>query len=226
MSESVTLKSYFYEVLIPSSQKNTSSPIEDILHHVSKYIFYEKACALQMFQSTHPHGVRPFAQITIRASVGFNPRTHTGYDKCYRAIQQEGIKVSIHAPTRGTTLIVKQTTKLKVYVSIHAPTRGTTSGADKSIDIIGSFNPRTHTGYDQPPTGERRNLIRFNPRTHTGYDHMVNVVLFPGNIVSIHAPTRGTTVAEIPFVLVNAILVSIHAPTRGTTAGRRTYRSN
>ena len=58
MSESVTLKSYFYEVLIPSSQKNTSSPIEDILHHVSKYIFYEKACALQMFQSTHPHGVR------------------------------------------------------------------------------------------------------------------------------------------------------------------------
>lgn len=59
MSESVTLKSYFYEVLIPSSQKNTSSPIEDILHHVSKYIFYEKACALQMFQSTHPHGVRP-----------------------------------------------------------------------------------------------------------------------------------------------------------------------
>ena len=66
----------------------------------------------------------------------------------------------------------------------------------------------------------------FNPRTHTGYDHMVNVVLFPGNIVSIHAPTRGTTVAEIPFVLVNAILVSIHAPTRGTTAGRRTYRSN
>lgn len=62
MSESVTLKSYFYEVLIPSSQKNTSSPIEDILHHVSKYIFYEKACALQMFQSTHPHGVRLYIQ--------------------------------------------------------------------------------------------------------------------------------------------------------------------
>ena len=65
MSESVTLKSYFYEVLIPSSQKNTSSPIEDILHHVSKYIFYEKACALQMFQSTHPHGVRPAYQDLI-----------------------------------------------------------------------------------------------------------------------------------------------------------------
>ena len=79
MSESVTLKSYFYEVLIPSSQKNTSSPIEDILHHVS--ISFMKKLALYkcfnprthtgcdtladfiglgmlMFQSTHPHGVR------------------------------------------------------------------------------------------------------------------------------------------------------------------------
>ena len=80
MSESVTLKSYFYEVLIPSSQKNTSSPIEDILHHVS--ISFMKKLALYKcfnprthtgcdtfsgsldgiwakFQSTHPHGVRP-----------------------------------------------------------------------------------------------------------------------------------------------------------------------
>ena len=80
MSESVTLKSYFYEVLIPSSQKNTSSPIEDILHHVSKYIFYEKACALQMFQSTHPHGVRLLTFITVIGFVSFNPRTHTGCD--------------------------------------------------------------------------------------------------------------------------------------------------
>ena len=80
MSESVTLKSYFYEVLIPSSQKNTSSPIEDILHHVSKYIFYEKACALQMFQSTHPHGVRRLLSSVPPVQVGFNPRTHTGCD--------------------------------------------------------------------------------------------------------------------------------------------------
>ena len=126
MSESVTLKSYFYEVLIPSSQKNTSSPIEDILHHVSKYIFYEKACALQMFQSTHPHGVRPLS--VIHALAGpmfqsthphgvrlygksekkpvkscFNPRTHTGCDGVI-SIFQSPIFVSIHAPTRGATI--------------------------------------------------------------------------------------------------------------------------
>ena len=57
MSESVTLKSYFYEVLIPSSQKNTSSPIEDILHHVS--ISFMKKLALYKC---------------------LNPRTHTGCD--------------------------------------------------------------------------------------------------------------------------------------------------
>ena len=79
MSVSVTLKSYFYEVLIPSSQKNTSSPIEDILHHVS--ISFMKKLALYKC---------------------FNPRTHTGCD--YRnAIENGASEVSIHAPTRGAT---------------------------------------------------------------------------------------------------------------------------
>ena len=79
MSESVTLKSYFYEVLIPSSQKNTSSPIEDILHHVS--ISFMKKLALYKC---------------------FNPRTHTG---CDIAAWDKGVGVivSIHAPTRGAT---------------------------------------------------------------------------------------------------------------------------
>ena len=104
MSESVTLKSYFYEVLIPSSQKNTSSPIEDILHHVSKYIFYEKACALQMFQSTHPHGVRPATTgLTDYRLNCFNPRTHTGCDNPERVAVNNVRRVSIHAPTRGAT---------------------------------------------------------------------------------------------------------------------------
>ena len=79
MSVSVTLKSYFYEVLIPSSQKNTSSPIEDILHHVS--ISFMKKLALYKC---------------------FNPRTHTGCD-AQTIADFERDKVSIHAPTRGAT---------------------------------------------------------------------------------------------------------------------------
>ena len=105
MSESVTLKSYFYEVLIPSSQKNTSSPIEDILHHVSisfmkKLALYKcfnprthTGCdslklsftlSLPKFQSTHPHGVRlTYNDVIQRGWVCFNPRTHTGCDIIY-----------------------------------------------------------------------------------------------------------------------------------------------
>ena len=124
MSESVTLKSYFYEVLIPSSQKNTSSPIEDILHHVS--ISFMKKLALYKC---------------------FNPRTHTGCD--YRnAIENGASEVSIHAPTRGATIFdlrkfirysgfqsthphgVRRVLFLNKWlcllVSIHAPTRGAT----------------------------------------------------------------------------------------------------
>ena len=81
MSESVTLKSYFYEVLIPSSQKNTSSPIEDILHHVS--ISFMKKLALYKC---------------------FNPRTHTGCDESL-SFEPINFHVSIHAPTRGATIL-------------------------------------------------------------------------------------------------------------------------
>ena len=101
MSVSVTLKSYFYEVLIPSSQKNTSSPIEDILHHVS--ISFMKKLALYKC---------------------FNPRTHTGCD--YRnAIENGASEVSIHAPTRGATYRHLRRQRGDP-VSIHAPTRGAT----------------------------------------------------------------------------------------------------
>ena len=79
MSVSVTLKSYFYEVLIPSSQKNTSSPIEDILHHVS--ISFMKKLALYKCS---------------------NPRTHTGCDLSLYQLKKV-LEVSIHAPTRGAT---------------------------------------------------------------------------------------------------------------------------
>ena len=80
MSESVTLKSYFYEVLIPSSQKNTSSPIEDILHHVS-ISFMKKLALYKCFNPRTHTGCDTTIRRPPRWSVGFNPRTHTGCDR-------------------------------------------------------------------------------------------------------------------------------------------------
>ena len=86
MSESVTLKSYFYEVLIPSSQKNTSSPIEDILHHVS-ISFMKKLALYKCFNPrTHTGCDHPYLG-RYPLTGGFNPRTHTGCDDYARLIQ-------------------------------------------------------------------------------------------------------------------------------------------
>ena len=174
MSESVTLKSYFYEVLIPSSQKNTSSPIEDILHHVS--ISFMKKLALYKC---------------------FNPRTHTGCD--YRnAIENGASEVSIHAPTRGATIFdLRKFISVQTFqsthphgvrhvviipfapskiVSIHAPTRGAT------INTL--FIVEKRKFQSTHPHGVRRYVRdissgpnRFNPRTHTGCDSVQSYIL-------------------------------------------------
>ena len=196
MSVSVTLKSYFYEVLIPSSQKNTSSPIEDILHHVS--ISFMKKLALYKC---------------------FNPRTHTGCDFSLFFIYLI-IDVSIHAPTRGATFIdlfnifnvfvfqsthphgVRLATSNEVlqlqHVSIHAPTRGATSDLHDAQPKRQGFNPRTHTGCDTMNPENRTLKQSFNPRTHTGCDSM-SVSAGNSPAVSIHAPTRGATVCKVTY---------------------------
>ena len=147
MSESVTLKSYFYEVLIPSSQKNTSSPIEDILHHVSKYIFYEKACALQMFQSTHPHGVRPATTgLTDYRLNCFNPRTHTGCDGGKCAIGPITLSFNPRTHTGCDSSYSSGSIQPSQFQSTHPhgvrPYRAYCQGS------LSRFNPRTHTGCD------------------------------------------------------------------------------
>ena len=80
---------------------------------------------MNLFQSTHPHGVRR------RKPVCF---PETG-------------EVSIHAPTRGATIQDNTFISLQL-VSIHAPTRGATDSTNEKDKRRRSFNPRTHTGCD------------------------------------------------------------------------------
>ena len=77
------------------------------------------------FQSTHPHGVRQLSMIRVTPSTCFNPRTRTGCDKVYINQIVKSI-VSIHAPARGATLPATQKTVF-YSVSIHAPARGATN---------------------------------------------------------------------------------------------------
>ena len=115
-------------------------------HEGCDSLFYKLYITFHVFQSTHPRGVRPLL-LGIK-SLMF---------------------VSIHAPTRGATYIIRVYTNIK------------------------SFNPRTHEGGDiisenadsrkllfqsTHPRGGRLRItqmshkihISFNPRTHEGGD--------------------------------------------------------
>ena len=119
------------------------------------------------FQSTHPHGVRPRGEWRREGVASFNPRTRTGCDTLM--IQNQLITaVSIHAPARGATLILLLSAQ-PVGVSIHAPARGATASCTKPFHPI--WFQSTHPHGVRPrrwrricPTG------RFNPRTRTGCD--------------------------------------------------------
>ena len=168
-----------------------------------------------MFQSTHPHGVRP--------------RTYL--------IGITYITVSIHAPTRGATYC-KSLRVASIRVSIHAPTRGATQYVARMRERFRSFNPRTHTGCDVSGAdcSLAKSLVSIHaPTRGATYCKSLRVASMR---VSIHAPTRGATFCDIGRVLhlllfqsthphgvrhrVASIssyfsIVSIHAPTRGAT---------
>ncbi len=102
-----------------------------------------------MFQSTHPHGVRHESLPECDDSAGFNPRTRMGCDKDLNSFC------------------------VRYEVSIHAPAWGATSGLPLHI----SFDQFQSTH----PHGVRRRTQRQAGRSVT---------------VSIHAPAWGATSAD------------------------------
>ena len=101
---------------------------------------------LEIFQSTHPRGVRPLITGKLLHLVNFNPRTHVGCDKVYPSHSKDvlhfnprthvgcdqglnklmvDIEISIHAPTWGATVAPFKIFTIKP-ISIHAPTWGAT----------------------------------------------------------------------------------------------------
>ena len=125
-------------------------------HGVRPFTFL-KTITLSMFQSTHPHGVRLLYDAATKRSDRFQS-THP------HGVRPEVIDnifcecdVSIHAPTRGATEMYAQRMGMS-KVSIHAPTRGA-------------------TWFDS--------------------SHLRQIK------VSIHAPTRGATMLQVVFDLLD-----------------------
>ena len=104
---------------------------------------------LYLFQSTHPRGVRHSISSSHNIETEFQSTHPRGVRQGVTSVFANG-KVSIHAPTRGATVI--------------------------SMRCDGSrscFNPRTHEGCDCFFVYVGRCYKSFNPRTHEGCDLQV-----------------------------------------------------
>ena len=107
----------------------------------------------------------------IRDLIGFNSRAHTGRDGRHRRRRQGHRAVSIHAPTRGAT-IGNGGNYLASEFQFTRPHGARPYWSNHSA-TSSSFNSRAHTGRDGS-SGQARACAG----------------------VSIHAPTRGATLAR------------------------------
>ena len=122
--------------------------------------------------------------------------------------------ISIHAPTKGATIIFLKPS-LTSYISIHAPTKGATNfSPDEYPQAWISIHAPTK-GATYSETSALRYLSDFNPRSHEGSDAHPEKCYPSAQNISIHAPTKGATVQT--HLLVGLSGISIHAPTKGAT---------
>ena len=147
-----------------------------------------------MFQSTHPHGVRPLRGVSQKGWCCFNPRTHTGCDVRVERVSVE-VGVSIHAPTRGAT------SKHSIFVNVKDEFQSTHPHGVRHHCITFGLYPM-EVSIHAPTRGATIIVSFFEPS---------------GN-VSIHAPTRGATDAssvmlfEVVFQSTHPHGVRLHPP--------------
>ena len=145
------------------------------------------------FQSTLPRGERQVVNSNDLTLEVFQSTLPRGERRCGSVDYAAEVAVSIHAPTRGATILVVRSW----YMTL-------------------SFNPRSHEGSDVELVDELLMEVKVSIHAPTrGATHFS--VFFAKFIkVSIHAPTRGATTSSSQYKIM-LCGVSIHAPTRGAT---------
>ena len=146
---------------------------------------------MRQFQSTLPHGER---------RKGSSPLCSLS-------------RISIHAPTRGATVMVIDYSQIFLFQSTLP--HGERQSLSLPILTHRYFNPRSHTGSDiYPCTGLFVIVISIHAPTRGATCFGLNN--HRAAVISIHAPTRGAT--HLPRIRRRPGTISIHAPTRGATA--------
>ncbi len=187
------------------------------------------------FQSTPPHGGRPWQLPRAGAPVGFNPRPRTGGDDLGDRQELYRHAVSIHAPARGATIAGALVPRAE-GVSIHAPARGATSANTNAspgqefqstpphggrphgdLRIVAVLKVSIHAparGATAGRSDSRRGRSCFNPRPRTGGDGRSRAIRFRGSCFNPRPRTGGDA---LDLGCRDELHVSIHAPARGAT---------
>ena len=102
---------------------------------------------MSKFQSTHPHGVRPYCKICYSTLYCFNPRTHMGCDfdsVCAKFLRKVFQSTHPHGVRRQ---IPNGHISRHKFQSTHP--HGVRLSIPKKVSLrMSGFNPRTHMGCD------------------------------------------------------------------------------
>ena len=125
----------------------------------------------------------------------FNPRSHEGSDRSTGRLSTV-LCISIHAPTRGATWQTNEMQKSH-KISIHAPTRGATKQYRAKTNVNAKFQSTLPRGERQISTYPVLWRQKFQSTLPRGERLPVQINILPALFISIHAPTRGATIARV-----------------------------
>ena len=129
----------------------------------------------EVFQSTHPRGVRPFPPGAASGVPVFQSTHPRGVRRLGAAGSMTAVRFQSTHP-RGVRLMGGRGTVKRQWVSIHAPTWGATRAVLERV-VPGVKFQSTH------PRGVRHRIfgliaesVGFNPRTHVGCDQQAKQI--------------------------------------------------
>ena len=168
------------------------------------------------FNPRSPQGERHYFQVVFCATSKYlNPRSPQGERLTSFRTRGCGLRISIHAPRRGSDIQTQHGNYPMHIISIHAPRRGSDYTSSSKVVYFLNFNPRS-------PQGERRSgksdidcSQRFQSTLPAGgatYSPPAGS-LAAGQFQST-LPAGGATFCEAFRAIVERI--SIHAPRRGS----------
>ena len=152
---------------------------------------YFSAFNINLFQSTHPSGVRHAPGLVLHLAVRISIHAPQ-WGATVAAFQTWARRtISIHAPQWGATILQRPPPSLH-SISIHAPQWGATNA------IINPIQPTVFQSTH--PSGVRHGGVsgvlgleeHFNPRTPVGCD-LLSFAIPCYRCISIHAPQWGAT---------------------------------